>query len=332
MYLKIGNEIKLLIILLVLVCEFSFAQKNNNSNLAFRDTTSREVIQEKIEIARNQFSSDSIIPVELMEEILAVSIGQNYLKETADAYFLLSEMNKASEQCEHAIKNVKKSQEIYLSLNDNDGYFNTVLLVSDCYITQKNYELAEQQYTTAILRFSTSDLQKKLALKLELGRLYLINNYSKAKPIFEEILPQALNNKFYAIASETEIELGNIALKEQNYSRAESFFKSAKEHATLSENPVLVYNANNQLTSCFVSNNDMTNANLTLNDATTYMWTTGDTNLILSTNLAVADYNVTIGNYTNAIDVLNSTYILSGATSNLVFKPAQLRNYILFMP
>ena len=118
------------------------------------------VLQQKIKNARLLFERDSVIDVELLEEVLNQSVYGKYWLEMADAYLLLSEMNKATGQCENAIKNAKRANETYTSLNQSKGYFASVHILASCYVILENYDMAEQYYSTAITVCKKSDKEE----------------------------------------------------------------------------------------------------------------------------------------------------------------------------
>lgn len=287
-----------------------------NNTIPF-DTLSKSDLQQKIKNARLLFERDSIIDVELLEEILNQSVkGKNWL-EMADAYLLLSEMNKASGQCENAIKNATRANETYTSLNNSKGYFASVHILASCFIILENYEKAEQFYSTAITVCKKSEKEEELKLRLALGKLYVLMENSIAKSYLQDVQRSALELNLFSIAAEAEIELGNLEEQSGNNEGAKEYYNQAKVHAIQAKNNDLIFNSNLNLSNVYLNANDGANANLVLNDASNYFSATGDTLRMINTTLCMADQNVQIGNYTDAINQYTYSFTLSGATSNL---------------
>lgn len=311
-----------IVLFLLLAGSFtSVCQSNSSGIYTMRpepgDTLSRTEIQSKIKNARQQFERDSLIDVQLLEEILSASIKGNYLTESADAYLLLAEMNRATGQCENAVKNSRKSYDLYITLNQSRGQIKAIQVLTDCYIQLENYTLAEQYYNSGIRACHEDQLNDKLLLKLGLGRLYLKTGSAQARELFIEIEKTALENNLLSIASEAQIELGNLEQKKGNLVKAQEYFSQAKENAKQAQNPILVYNSNVYLSNSFNSANDGMNATYVWNDAANYFTAERDTGLLINSTIACADQNVANGNYATAINQLNYTYSLSGASSDI---------------
>ncbi|MBK9190398.1 MAG: histidine kinase [Crocinitomicaceae bacterium] len=297
----------------------SFAQSNSSytEHDFQRDTLSKTVLQQKIKNARLLFERDSVIDVELLEEVLNQSVYGKYWLEMADAYLLLSEMNKATGQCENAIKNAKRANETYTSLNQSKGYFASIHILASCYVILENYDMAEQYYSTAITVCKKSDKEEELKLRLALGKLYVLTENSIAKSYLQDVQRSALDNNYFSIAAESEIELGNLEEQSGNSEGAKEYFNQAKIHAIHAKNNDLIFNSNLNLSNAYLNSNDDVNANLILNDASNYFSSTGDTLRMINTTLCMADQNVQIGNYTDAINQYTYSFTLSGATANL---------------
>jgi len=316
---KVKHFVYTTILFLITGLSLCHGQSNStySNNVFQRDTISKSELQQKIKSARLLFERDSVIDVELLEEVLNQSVYGKYWLEMADAYLLLSEMNKASGQCENAIKNASRANETYTSLNNSKGYFASVHVLASCYIILENYDKAEQYYSTAITVCKKSELDEELKLRLELGKLYVLTKNSIAKSYLQDVQQSAITQNFFEIAAEAELELGNLEEKSGNTEGAKEYFNQAKMHAIQAQNNDLIFNSNLNLSNVYFNANDGANANQVLNDASNYFSTTGDTLRMINTTLCMADQNVQIGNYTDAINQYTWSFTLSGATSNL---------------
>lgn len=237
MKIQLHRMLKALLILLVVTSGISaaHAQRYSSFNKKISNTaqTSDDELFSRLNKAEVIAVSDPEKALEMVEEVIAISLNQKNREVEADAHLLLGAINFQLSEYELSSINYEKAILIYKELNDDDGIYEVYRHVGRSVEYTGRHDKAFDYYQDFLsLAESRGNQADILLAKDYMAQLYQSQQvYDKSEAVYKDILKQeeAADNQLGVARAKR--KLGKLKEDQKEYDVAANYYQESKDAA-----------------------------------------------------------------------------------------------------
>lgn len=307
-----NRKLRYIVPLLLIICSsFCKAQDYDVSlkKLGSSRETSIQVVHQKLEEAEKLFDENPVKSLEIIEEVILLTIKENNRRGEAKAYTLLGTINANQKEYRLSYFNFKKAYTIYISLKEDKAAYDLLPHLAESAEMQKSYDDA-LKYNSIYLNGAKKKNNKEdeVEANLSIARIYKKKgNLEKSEEQFQEVYQQGvfLNSTRSQLNSVS--NLGEIKVAQNKPEEALKYYEQSLELANDLDDEEEVNNAYENVSQVYEENNNLEKALEIKKEAAQYNYVRDNNEEWIDNNIGVANIYINQNKPKKAIKELEKT-------------------------